>query len=140
MLATLLKQIALTGLVLTLAAVAAGWFNSGSDPLAWRASGAAALIVWVSGAASLVVASRPAEPSARISLLLGAMLVRMSVPLAALVLLTAMKSTMGGILPRSTAGYLVLHYLVGLAVEAPLMARRAAALSDTTSVSPPKAA
>lgn len=93
-------------------------------------------VVWLAAALALPIANGRTTGPARVTRLLGAMLVRMSLPLAVLALLTGQQmrgdAASGGLaLPASLGGYLVWHYLVGLAVEVPLMVSHTRGLPST---------
>jgi hypothetical protein len=135
-LATLLKQLVTLALALTAAGAAAAWWNATRDPDAWRASALAGVVVWLAAAVALPIANGRTTGPGRVTRLLGAMLVRMSLPLGALAVLTAQQMRGGAAsesfaLPASFGGYLVWHYLVGLAVEVPLMLAHVRGLPST---------
>jgi hypothetical protein len=126
-LARIVKELALVGLVLAIGASVAAWTQEQRLADAWTASLLGAAIVWLSAAASLPWATRGTRRDASAAgRQLGAMLIRMTLPLAALFVATYARQhphTGGWLdgLPPSLGGFLVLHYLLGLAVEIPLI-------------------
>jgi hypothetical protein len=132
--------IALLGFFLAAVAAAAGAvaaqrYGSG----AYQASALAAALIWVVGSASLALVASARTSAARLNCILGAMLLRMALPLVVLVYLTSINHSMlsGGI-----AGLIVIHYLAGLALETWLAVRLVGfvnAPKSTTSAQTPAA-
>jgi hypothetical protein len=119
------KYIALLGLFLATVAAAAGavamrWFGPG----ALLASGLAAFMIWLVGSASLALLASAKTPAARLNCALAAMLIRMAVPLLALLYVM---STHHPLVADGIAGLIVVHYLAGLAVETAMAVRIVAA-------------
>jgi hypothetical protein len=113
--------IALLGFFLAAVAAAAGAvaarrYGSG----AYQASALAAALVWAAGSASLALIASAQTPTARLNCILGAMLLRMALPLAAVVYF---KSVSHPLLNDGLAGLIVVHYLAGLGVETLLAVR-----------------
>ena len=113
--------IALLGFFLAAVAAAAGAvatqrYGDG----AYLASAIAAMLIWVVGAASLVLIASARTPIGRLNCILGAMLIRMGVPLAALVYFN---STDHPLLAFGIGGLIVVHYLAGLTIETLLAVR-----------------
>lgn len=130
------KYILVLGILLAAAAAVAGVvaarrYGDG----AYAASAVSAALVWVVGSLSLLIVASATSPQARLNAALLGMLVRMALPMAALLYFTnstqplAVQAASQGIVPL-----LVVHYLFGLVVETLLSVRLVAA------VNPPKLA
>ena len=124
------QYIALLGVFLaavsaTAGAVAAQKFGNG----AFVASAIAAILVWSVGGLSLALIASAKTPASRLNCALAAVLIRMTLPLAALVYFT---STQHPLIAEGIAGLIVVHYLAGLAVETLMSVRIAAAASPTS--------
>jgi hypothetical protein len=121
MAATLAKSIAVLGAFLTLVAVAsASLLASRYGDGAWLASGLAAGLIWALGSASLAMIALAPTPPAQLNAALLGMMVRMSLPLVALLYFT----TSGGALAAAGVNvFIVIHYLAGLLVETLLAVR-----------------
>jgi hypothetical protein len=115
------KYIALLGIFLAAVAAAAGavaarQYGSG----AYQASALAAVLIWVVASASLALIAAARTPAERLNCILLAMLLRMALPLAALVYLNSVGHPL---LDDGIAGLLVVHYLAGLSIETLLAVR-----------------
>lgn len=121
MAAMLAKSIAVLGACLALVAVAsASLLAARYGDGAYLASGLAAGLIWVLGGASLAMIALAPSPHARLNAALLGMLVRMGLPLVALMYF----STSGGSLAAAgIAVFIVIHYLAGLIVETLLAVR-----------------
>jgi hypothetical protein len=113
--------IALLGFFLAAVAAAAGVvaaqrYGSG----AYKASAVAATLIWVAGSASLALLASARSPASRLNSILGAMLLRMALPLATLVYLNSIDHSL---LRSGLAGLIVIHYLAGLTLETLLAVR-----------------
>ena len=80
----------------------------------------AALLSLSCGGASLALIASARTPAGRLNCILGAMLIRMGLPLAVLVYLNGIDHPL---LASGIAGLIVLHYLAGLAMETLLAVR-----------------
>jgi hypothetical protein len=123
--------IALLGLVLAAVAAAAGFvaaqrYGNG----AYQASAAAALVNWIAGGAALTIIALSANKPWRVNAGLLAMLVRMSIPLVALVGFTQTRNTLS---VHGVSALIVVLYLVGLLVET-LMTVRMLSAAETLPV------
>jgi hypothetical protein len=119
------RYISLLGLVLAVFGAALGYGAAQQfGPVAYRASAVAAAINWAAGAAALLSFGLAAGKPWRVQAALGAMAVRMAVPLAALVFFSQSK---GPLAAHGVAGLTVVLYLVGLIVETALGLRLIAA-------------
>jgi hypothetical protein len=105
--------IALLGFFLAAVAAAAGAVATHRiGQSAYLASAMAALLIWIVGSASLALIASARTPAARLNCVLAAMLIRMALPLVAVVFFTNHPLAARGI-----AGLIVVHYLAGLALE-----------------------
>lgn len=104
-----------TGQVLLLAAWM-GLCALAMASLGWRAAecAQAAALVWASGAAALALMHAPVQPAGRISLILGATGLRMSLPLGTLAWLSATHTRPAS---RELANLILVHYLAALVLE-----------------------
>ncbi len=119
------KYIGLLALFLAAVSAAAGAIAARRyGTLAFTASGVAALLIWIVGSASLAILAAPRTAHARLNAALLAMLIRMALPLAALVYFTRSGGTLA---THGIAGLIVVHYLAGLALETWLSVRIVAA-------------
>ena len=115
------KYVLLLGGCLTAIAVPTGIVvarHAGAD--AYFAAAVAALTVWVAGSLALAIAAIPCPPEQKISLVLLAMAVRMALPM---VVGVALGRPGGPLADASIFGMIVVHYLIGLAIETPLLLR-----------------
>ena len=87
---------------------------------AYQASAAAAILIWVVGSAGLLILAAPQTGAGRLNAALLAMLVRMTVPLAVMVVLTRSNHPL---MTAGLGGLIVVHYLAGLAIETQLALR-----------------
>ncbi|HEX6963450.1 MAG TPA: hypothetical protein VF175_16400 [Lacipirellula sp.] len=115
------KYIALLGMILAAVSAAAGAvatqrFGDGG----YLASVIAALLVWIVGGASLALIAAARTPAARLNCILAGILVRISLPLVAVVYFTSSSHPLAA---KGIAGLIVVHYLAGLIAET-LMALR----------------
>lgn len=92
--------------------------QAGSD--AYLAAGVAALTVWIAGGLAMAIAAMECPPEQKISLVLLAMAVRMALPMAVGV---ALGRPGGPLADASIFGMIVVHYLLALAIETPLLVR-----------------
>jgi hypothetical protein len=83
-------------------------------PAAYQAAAVAALLNWIAGSMALVTVIATRHSSQRINGALGAMLVRMALPMVALVYFTSSKHPLAA---ASVGGQIVVLYLCGLIVE-----------------------
>lgn len=119
------KYIALLGLYLAVVALTAGALAArryGSS--AYEASAAAAVLIWAVGGASLAIIARARTNAARLNAILLAMLLRMALPLAAMVYVMQTNPPLAS---AGLRGLIVVHYLAGLALETYLAVRIVAA-------------
>jgi hypothetical protein len=124
------KYIAILGLFLATAAVAAGAVAARQyGPGAYQASALAAAIIWLTGGASIAVVASAKTRAGRINGAMLAMLIRMALPLAAIVYFSRSGHPLvhDGIVPL-----IAVHYLAGLALETYLIVRIVAAAEHTT--------
>ena len=126
--------IALLGFFLAAVAAAAGAvaaqrYGNG----AYQASAVAAALIWVVGGASLALIASARTPASRLNCILGAMLIRMGLPLAVLVYLNRIDHPL---LASGIAGLIVLHYLAGLAMETLLAVRLVGSMKASTATTP----
>ncbi|RIK80672.1 MAG: hypothetical protein DCC67_09080 [Planctomycetota bacterium] len=124
-----IKYIAILGLFLAAVCLAAGAVAArrfGTEALA--ASAVAAAMIWLVGGASLLLVGAARNRHARVNAALLGLLVRMSLPLAAVVYFSRWDHplTQHGIVPL-----IVVHYLAGLALETALAVRLVAAAEAT---------
>jgi hypothetical protein len=113
--------IALLGVFLAALAAAAGAVAAQRyGETAYQASAFAAVLVWAAGAVSLVLIACAKTQAARLNCILGAMLVRLALPLAALL---ALNNIDHPLLASGFAGLVAIHYLAGLAMETLLAVR-----------------
>jgi hypothetical protein len=109
------KYIALLGVFLAAVSAAAGTVAARRyGTSAFEASAIAALLIWVVGSASLAILASARTPAARLNAALLAMLIRMALPLAAVVYFTRSIDALAG---AGIVGLIVVHYLAGLVVE-----------------------
>ena len=121
MAATLAKSIAVLGACLALvAAASASLLASKYGDGAYLASGIAAGMIWVLGSASLAMIALAPSPHAQLNATLLGMMVRMSLPLVALLYFTA---SGGSLAAAGITVFIVIHYLAGLVVETLLAVR-----------------
>ena len=134
MAAMLAKSIAVLGAFLALvAAASASLLESKYGHGAYLASGISAGLIWVLGGASLAMIALAPSPHARLNAALLGMMVRMSLPLVALLYFT----TSGGSL--AAAGitvFIVIHYLAGLILETLLAVRLLKRSADRKAMAP----
>jgi hypothetical protein len=115
------KYIALLGLFLAAVSAAAGAVAAQRyGTAALQASALAAFLIWLVGGASLAIIASASAPMARLNAALAAMLVRMSLPLVAVVYFTRADHPLAA---AGVVGLIMVHYLAGLVVET-LMAVR----------------
>lgn len=119
------KYIAILGVFLAAVSAAAGIvaarrYGTG----AYQASAVAAILIWLVGATSLAIVALAKTPAGRLNCALLAMLVRMTLPLAALLFFM---NTNDPLLADGIAGLIVVHYLAGLVVETLMSVRLASA-------------
>jgi hypothetical protein len=115
------KYIALLGVFLAAVsavagAVAAQRFGNG----AFLASAIAALLIWIVGGSSLALVASAKTPTNRLNCILAAMMIRMALPLVAVVFFTSSNHPLAA---YGIAGLIVVHYLAGLVVETLLCLR-----------------
>lgn len=89
-------------------------------PDAYEAAAAAALLNWIAGSMALITVILTRHSSQRINGALGAMLVRMAIPMVALVYFTSSKHHL---VVAGVGGQIVVLYLCGLLVETPMTVR-----------------
>ncbi len=87
---------------------------------AYLASAVAALTVWIAGSLALVVAGIVQDPQQRVSAILLGMLIRMGLPM---IVGIGLGRPGGPLASGCVFGLIVVHYLVGLAIETPLLLR-----------------
>jgi hypothetical protein len=115
------KHIALLGFFLAAVAAVAGAVAAHRfGPGAYAASMLAATLIWIAGSASLALLASARTPAARLNCILASILIRMALPLAAMVFFT---STHHPLAAQGIAGLIVVHYIVGLCVETLLAVR-----------------
>jgi hypothetical protein len=110
------KYISALGVALVAAAILAGFAGAQRwGAAAYQSSAVAAAINWVAGSAALltVFAVVPFK-SLRINGALLAMVARMALPLVAVVYFTQSRHPLTS---KGIVGFIVIHYLIGLAVE-----------------------
>jgi hypothetical protein len=117
------KYIAILGVFLAVVAavsgvVAARHYGSG----AYTASAVAAAMIWSVGSLSLLMVALAPTPQARVNAALMAMLVRMALPMAAIMYFINSKHPLAA---EGIGGLLGVHYLVGLMAETLLSVRLA---------------
>jgi hypothetical protein len=125
------KYIALLGFSLAAVAAVAGAVAAqriGSG--AYAASAIAALLIWIVGSASLALIAFAQTPAARLNCILAAMLIRMMLPLAAVVYFTSSHHPLAS---QGIAGLIVIHYLAGLSIETLLAVRIVGSMNATGS-------
>jgi hypothetical protein len=119
------KYIALLGFFLAAVAAAAGAVAARQfGPGAYAASGLAAALIWIVGSASLALLASARTSAARLNCILASMLIRMALPLVAVVYFT---STHHPLADDGIAGLIVAHYLAGLSIETIMAVRLIAA-------------
>lgn len=91
----------------------------------------AAAIIWLVGGASLLLIAAARTPAARVNCALAALLVRMSLPLAAVVYFSRADHPLAR---HGVVSLIVVHYLAGLALETWFAVR----LASSSVESPPK--
>jgi hypothetical protein len=115
------KYIALLGLFLAGVSAAAGAVAARQyGTVAYQASALAAFLIWLVGGASLAIVASAKAPMARLNAALAAMLVRMVLPLVAVVYFTRSDHPLAD---AGVVGLIMVHYLAGLVIET-LMAVR----------------
>jgi hypothetical protein len=120
------KYIALLGFFLAAVAAAAGAVAAHRfGPGAYAASSLAAAMIWIVGGAALALIASARTPAARLNCILASILIRMALPLAAVVYFT---STHHPLADDGIAGLIVVHYLAGLSIETFMAIRLIAAL------------
>ena len=119
------KYIVLLGCVLTVVAAVAGWVATYRWGVgAMRASALAATVVWLVGSLSLLVLASAKTPAGRLNSALVAIVLRMSLPLAALVYFSLSQHSLA---EQGIGPLIVVHYLAGLAIETWMSVQIAAA-------------
>lgn len=114
-------SILLLGIILAAVCWPAGYFaTQRSGQPAFGASALAAGLVWVSGSLAMLIMLRSKSDLAGVTAVLAAMLIRISLPLCAAVLLARPGSELAG---AGFLGLVVVHYLVALVVETALSLR-----------------
>jgi hypothetical protein len=130
------KYIALLALFLAAVSAAAGAVAArryGNGALA--ASAVAAAIVWLAGSAALGIVASAKTPPQRLNAVLLAMLVRLALPMVAVVALSRSQNQLAD---NGVAGLIVVHYLAGLLLETWLSLRLASVASTAGTSSAPK--
>lgn len=125
------KYIAILGLFLAAVSAAAGIVTArryGTG--AYQASAVAAILVWLVGGISLAIVASAKTSAGRLNCALLAMLIRMTLPLAALLFF---QSTNDPLLADGIAGLIVVHYLAGLIVETLMSVRLASRMGASGS-------
>lgn len=131
--AKIVGYIVLLGIVLTAAAVAAGYVAARFyGPGAYAASAVAAAINWVAGSIALAIVGASSDPTWRVQGALLGMMVRMAVALGAIIFF--MKSHIA-LTADGVVALIVVHYLVSLVVETVLTLKLVAAASPAGSPS-----
>jgi hypothetical protein len=130
------KYIALLALFLAAVSAAAGAvaarrYGNG----AFAASAVAAAIVWLAGSAALGIVASAKTPAQRLNAVLLAMLVRLALPMVAVVALSRSQNQLAD---NGLAGLIVVHYLAGLLLETWLSLRLASVASTAGTSSAPK--
>ncbi len=119
--AKIVRYIAIVGVLMAVVAVAAGFVAARRfGPQAYQASALAAVVNWIAGGAALAIVGASAAQPWRVQGALLAMLVRMAVPLSAIVFFTQSRH------PLTSHGVVILiavHYLVGLLAETVMTVR-----------------
>lgn len=115
------KYIAILGLFLAAVAavsgaVAARQYGTG----AYLASAVSAAMIWAVGSLSLLIVALAPTPAARVNAALLGMLIRMGLPMLALMYFTKSNHSLAA---EGIVGLLVVHYLLGLIVETLLSVR-----------------
>jgi hypothetical protein len=130
------KYIAVLGVALVAAAILAGFVGAQRwGSAAYQSSAIAAAINWVAGSAALLTVFAVAPFKAlRINGALVAMVVRMALPLVAVMYFT---QTRHPLTAKGVVGFTVIHYLIGLAVECWMTVRLLAAADATPPSSVP---
>lgn len=114
-----LKPIIFLSLAFVLVGIAALWLapvGISSDTL--LACFIAGMLVWLAGGLGFVLVSLAPNAQARLNALLGGMLIRLAIPLAALAL--GPKSA-EWLAPAGFAGFLLVFFLAGLLIETPML-------------------
>jgi hypothetical protein len=109
------KYIALLGVYLAAVSAAAGavaahWYGNG----AYAASAIAAMLIWIVGGSSLALVASAKTPAGRLNCVLAAMMIRMALPLAALMFFASSNHPLAAC---GIGAMIVVHYLAGLVVE-----------------------
>jgi hypothetical protein len=126
------KYIALLGLFLALLAAAAGAVGARSyGPDAYWASAVAAAMIWLVGSLGLLIVSIPRTGPGRLNAVLLAMLVRMMLPLAAVVFVS---QTGPPLADAGLRGMILVHYLAALVLESYLAVRLVAGSSQAAAL------
>jgi hypothetical protein len=128
------KYIAILGIFLAAVAVASGvvaarQYGNG----AYLASAVSALLIWSVGALSLLIVALAPTPQARINAALLGMLVRMALPMVAIVYFTKSNHPLAA---EGIVGLLVVHYLLGLIAETLLSVRLTSAANGNLPAAP----
>jgi hypothetical protein len=124
------KYIALLALFLAAVSAAAGAVAArrfGNE--AFAASALAALLIWLAGSVALLVVASAKTPQTRLNAILLAMLVRLALPMAAIMYFSRSDAPFAA---RGIGGLIVVHYLAGLALETWFSVRLAAGSIDAT--------
>jgi hypothetical protein len=112
-------------------AVAARQYGNG----AFAASALAAAVVWLAGSTALGIVASAKTPPQRLNAVLLAMLVRLALPMVAVVALSRSQNQLAD---NGVAGLIVVHYLAGLLLETWLSLRLASVASTAGTSSAPK--
>jgi hypothetical protein len=128
------KYIAILGIFLAAVAVASGvvaarQYGNG----AYLASAVSALLIWAVGTLSLLIVALAPTPQARINAALLGMLVRMALPMVAIVYFTKSNHPLAA---EGIVGLLVVHYLLGLVAETLLSVRLTSAANGSLPAAP----
>jgi len=124
------KYIAILGLFLAAVATVAGALAARRfGASAYQASAVAATLIWVVGSASLAIIASARTRPGRINAALLAMLLRMGLPLAAIVYFTRSGHPLA---QDGVVGLIAVHFLAGLALETLLSVRIVAAAEGST--------
>lgn len=122
------KYIAILGLFLAAVAavsgiVAARQYGTG----AYLASAISAALIWSVGSLSLLIVALAPTPQARVNAAMLGMLVRMALPMLAIVYFSKSNHPLAA---EGIVGLLVVHYLLGLVVETLLSVRLTTAAGE----------